>query len=120
MHCIALRKGNALLPRRSTNWSLPEQEGAFQAAEALKLQQQCSAADAFGCYPGGTCTTLQAAGAQHHIFSSIADLRCVYWVRSCAVPLRAPAQFYITDHGMRCFMLACLSCVQVAHAVCSA
>ena len=70
--CIALhalRRGNALLPCRLTNWYSPEQEGAFQAAEALKLQQQCSAADAFGCYPDGMCTTLQAEGAQHHIFS---------------------------------------------------
>ena len=90
--CIALhalRRGNALLPCRLTNWYSPKQEGAFQAAEALKLQQQCSAADAFGCYPNGMCTTLQAEGAQHHVFFHLSQICTALLgcrVAGCRVP----------------------------------
>ena len=74
--CIALHglRRDALSPCRLTNRYSPEQEGAFQAAEALKLRRQCSAADALGCYPKGMCTTLQAEGAQHRIFSHLPQI----------------------------------------------
>ena len=91
----------ALLPRRLTNWSSPEQESAFQAAEALKLQQQCSAADAFSCYPGGMCITLQADGAQHHILSHLSQI-CAALPECRVAPFPCARQRHFTSCAVSC------------------